>query len=59
MPLEVDCMIDEDRKISQGDKNEDIMFIKDQRGPRLMRVGSVDLRYTNAADRKVWKPITD
>lgn len=51
-PLEVECMIDKDRKRSQGDKNEDNTFIKDQRGPSLVRIGGEDSRYTKAAERK-------
>ena len=52
MPLEVESIIEKDRKRCMKDKNEDIMFIKDQRGPRLMRIGGIDSRYVKAAKRK-------
>lgn len=52
MPKDVEDIIQKDKKRTEKDKTEDIMFIRDQRGPRKCMVGRKDSRYTKAVGRQ-------
>lgn len=49
MPRNVEKIVETDRLRNQEDKAEDIRFIQDQRGPRLMAIGAADKRYIKSS----------
>lgn len=51
MPKDVEETIEKDKKRTQEDKNHDITFIRDQRGPRKRFIGKEDTRYVKAVQR--------
>lgn len=57
LPSNIEQLIEQDKKRTMKDKAEDILFLKDQRGPRVTRLGSVDTRYKfcNIKDNKTCK----
>ena len=52
MPRDVEIKIDKDKKRLPRDRSEDILFIRDQRGPRKLKIGGPDKRYEKSVKRR-------
>ena len=52
MPIDVELLIERDRKKKPEDRAEDILFLRDQRGERKLGIGGVDLNYRKSVKRQ-------